>query len=69
MLAFKWKKPEVSKNDKSLEKWLENMMSYHGYVVYDRYAFDIHLSADMGKCSEDDILKIIKSITIEHLLC
>lgn len=66
VLSFRWKKPDLSKNDKSVEKWIENRMSYHGYIVNDIYAFDIHLSADMGKCSEDDILKIIKSFKIEQ---
>ena len=69
VLLFRWAKPKIPELSEEKIKWAErviqNTWSYHGYAVKDDVAFDIHLSADMTKCSEKQLLNTIKSFRIE----
>lgn len=69
VLLFKWAKPNISKLSEEDAKWakqaVKNTWSYHGYVVKDNVAFDIHLSADMSEHTKNQMLDIIKSFQIK----
>lgn len=69
VLLFKWAKPNIPKMSEEDAKWAEQAVkdtwSYHGYMIKDDAAFDIHLSADMSKHTKKQMLNIIKSFQIK----
>ena len=69
VLLFKWAEPNIPKLSEEDANWakqaIKDTWSYHGYVVKDDIAFDIHLSADMTKHTKRQMLDTIKSFQIK----
>jgi len=60
---------EIDVNDVAIiaYKWkhIPDRWGYHGYVVKDNVAFDIHLSTDMSRHTKKQMLEVIKSFRIK----
>ncbi len=74
IIVYKWTKPDIPDFNepekkqtarKLFKEFYKNRWGYHGYVVKDDVAFDIHLSADMSKHTKKQMLDIIKSFRVE----
>ncbi|MGA1980669.1 MAG: hypothetical protein ABSG99_08955 [Sedimentisphaerales bacterium] len=69
IIAYKWAEPNIPNLNEQELDWAKNTVKnrwgYHGYVVKDDIAFDIHLSADMTKHAKKEMLDIIKSFQIK----
>jgi hypothetical protein len=68
VVAFQWAKPDLGKLNKKDLQFVEDVIkdkwSFRGYLVKEDVAFDIHLSADMDKHTNNQMIDIIKSFQI-----
>ncbi len=69
VLLFRWAEPNLPDVNQSLAEWARkgaaNMWSFHGYLVKDNMAFDIHLSGDITQHPKKKMLNIIKSFRVK----
>lgn len=69
IIAYRWSKRNIPDLNEQQTQWAKDVIKdrwgYHGYVVKDDIAFDIHLSADMSKHTRKEVLDIIKSFHIK----
>lgn len=69
IIAYKWSERNIPDLNEQQTRWakdvIKDIWGYHGYVVKDDIAFDIHVSADMSEHTKEQMLDIIKSFQIK----